>query len=185
MCDVVAILVQLDMQGRADASMIAIRRLSADLEIDSMALWIGQISNCLARWRTARDNDSSTLTSELRAGELLELCGKYPAAVYSIKPAVGEGGGAQSAVSAVSRLELGLAGSLYYLATVIELFRDDRTKAEFQELDGSAASISESRQIESLSRARQAFAVSPIIAWQQISDFRASWNMSVLDAPTG
>jgi len=166
--------------------MIAIRRLSADLEIESMAAWIGQISNCLAGWGTARENhDSGTLTSELRAGELLELCGKYPAAVYNAKSSVGKASGDQSAAAAVSRLGLGLAGSLYYLATVIELFRDDRTKAEFQELDGSAASITKSRQIESLSRARQAFGVSPIIAWHQISDFRASWNMSVLDAPSG
>jgi hypothetical protein len=186
MCDVVATLVQLDMHSRAEATMIAIRRLSADLEIESMAAWIGQISNCLAGWGTARENhDSGTLTSELRAGELLELCGKYPAAVYNAKSTVGKAGGNQSAASAVSRLGLGLAGSLYYLATVIELFRDDRTKAEFQELDGSAASITKSRQIESLSRARQAFGVSPIIAWHQISDFRASWNMSVLDAPSG
>lgn len=75
-----------------------------------------------------------------------------------------------------------LAGFLYYLATVIELFRDDRTKSELQELDESAGPAT-IRQVEHLTRARQAFAVSPVIAWQQISDFRAGWDMNVLDSP--
>jgi hypothetical protein len=183
MCDVVAALVQLDLQGRADATMIAIRKSSADLEIEPMALWINQISSCLAGWPTPGDSDSAVSISELRAGELRELCSSYPAAVYDVKPAAAEAGAAHSAASSVGRLGLGLAGSLYYLATVIELFRDDRTKADFQELDGSATGTTKTRQIEVLARARQAFVVSPVIAWRQVSDFRASWGMSVLDSP--
>ena len=73
MCDVVAAQVQLDIQGRADAAMIALRRTSTKLEIEPMALWINQISGCLAGWLAARDSDSRLLTSELRAQELLEL----------------------------------------------------------------------------------------------------------------
>jgi hypothetical protein len=183
MCDVVAALVQLDLQGRADATLIAIRKTSAEIVIEPMGLWINQISSCLAGWRTASNSDPGVPTSELRATELRELCTSYPAAVYDVKPAAAEAGGAQGAVSTVSRLGLGLAGSLYYLATVIELFRDDRTKTEFQELDGSVTGMTKTREIEYLARARQAFAVSPVIAWKQISDFRASWNMSVLDSP--
>jgi hypothetical protein len=184
MCDMVVAQVQLDIQGRVDATMIAIRRTSAELEIEPMALWIDQISGCLAGWRTASLSDSGASTSELRAGELRELCSSYPAAVYDGKPTAVEAGGVQRAASTVSRLGLGLAGFLYYLATVIELFRDDRTKAEFQELDGSVVGTKKTKQIEYLARARQAFAVSPVIAWKQISDFRASWSMSVLDYPS-
>jgi hypothetical protein len=183
LCDVVTALVQLDLRGRADATMIAIRKVSADLEIEPMAMWINQISSCLAGWRTAGDSDSGAPMCELRARELRELCGSYPAAVYNVKPAPTEAGGAQGAASTVSRLGLGLAGSLYYLATVIELFRDDRTKAELQELDGSATGTAKTRQIDALARARQAFMVSPVIAWNQVSAFRESWSMSVLDSP--
>ncbi len=183
MCDVVAALVQLDIQGRADAAMIALRRTSTKLEIEPMALWINQISGRLAGWQAARDSDSRLLTSELRAQELLELCGSYPAAVYHDKTADTKAGGDEGEASTVSRLGLGLAGSLYYLATVIELFRDSRTKAEFQNLDGSVADTTKTRQIDYLTRARQAFTVSPMIAWKQISAFRASWSMIVLDPP--
>jgi hypothetical protein len=183
MCDVVAALVQVDLQGRTDATMIAIRRVSAELEIEPMALWINQISGCLAAWRTASDSDVGVPTSELRAKQLQELYSSYPAAVYDVRPTAAEAGGAQGAASTMSRLGLGLAGSLYYLATVIELFRDDRTTTEFQELDESVADMMNGRQIGCLVRARQAFAISPMIAWKQISDFRASWGMSVLDSP--
>jgi hypothetical protein len=182
MCDVVAALVQLDIRGRTHATMIALRTISARLEIEPMALWIDQISACLAGWPTAR-RDASVPMSELRAQELLELCGRYPADVYDVTLAAAEGKGMEGAASAARRLGLGLAGSLYYLATVIELFRDDRTKTEFQELDGSKTSTTKTRQVEYLARARQAFAISPVIAWKQISEFRASWNMSVLDSP--
>lgn len=182
MCNVVAALVQIDLRSRADAAVIALRRTSAQLAIEPMALWINQISSCLTGWGMAMHGDRDVPASGLRAGELLQLCGCYPAAVYTIKPADAATSGAEGAAATVSRLGLMLAGFLYYLATVIELFRDDRTKSELQELDESAGPAA-IRQVEHLARARQAFAVSPVIAWQQISDFRASWDMNVLDSP--
>jgi hypothetical protein len=70
-----------------------------------------------------------------------------------------------------------------FLATVIELFHDDRTEAEYKELDGSVPGTAKTKQIEYLAQARQTFAVSAMIAWKQISDFRTSWSMRVLDSP--
>jgi hypothetical protein len=185
MCEVVAALVQLDLRGRVDAMMIAIRRTSAGPDMEPIALWIDQISRVLAGWRAASHSDPGLPTSELRAKELQDLCSSYPEVGDHVKPAAVEAGGVQEAASTANRLGLGLAGSLYYLATVIELFRDDRTEAEFRELDGSVADTAKAKEVEYLARARQAFAVSPVIAWKQISDFRASWSMSVLDFPGG
>jgi hypothetical protein len=184
MCDVVAALVQIDLRSRADAAVIALRRNGTQLAIEPMALWINEISNCMTGWLRAKHGGGDVHISELRAAQLLELCGSYPAAVYSSRPAdAATASGAEGAAATVSRLGLMLAGFLYYLATVIELFRDDRTKAEFKELDESATGAATIRQVEYLTRARQAFVVSPVIAWQQISDFRASWDMNVLDSP--
>ena len=183
MCDVVAALVQIDLQSRTDGAVIALRRTSTQLAIEPMVLWINEISNCLAGWRMANHGGRDASASQLRASELLELCGAYPAGVYAIVPASATASGVEGPAATASRLGLTLAGFLYYLATLIELFRDDRTKDEFKELDESATGAATIRQVEYLTRARQAFAVSPLIAWQRISDFRASWGMNLLPSP--
>ena len=69
------------------------------------------------------------------------------------------------------------------ICEVLANARTRRVSAEFQDLDGSVADTTKTRQIEYLTRARQAFTVSPMIAWKQISAFRASWSMIVLDPP--
>jgi KAP family P-loop domain len=183
MRDVVGTLVRFDLEERAHAAIIALRRISGKFEIEPMVLWINQISGCIAGWSVEIGGDSGTSASEIKARELLELCAKYPAAAHDVMVTTVGAGAAEGAEWTASQLGLGLAGSLYYLATVIELFREDRTKAEFQELDGSAADAPKIKQAEYLARARHSFAVSPTIAWKQISEFRARWDMAVLDSP--
>src|SRR5262249_5843937 len=110
-------------------------------------------------------------------------CRRYPAASYPAWQPPARADETPSTAPAVSRLGLGLAGAVYYLATVLELFRADRGEAEVRQLDGPADGTAETRQSDVPVRARQAFAASPVYAWEQISAFRASWDLSVLDSP--
>jgi hypothetical protein len=176
MAKVIPAMVQLDLQGRADATMIAIRKAGGELDIRPLARWIGRITACL---EGRRDRDRAGVS----ASDLHELCRGYPAASYPAEPVPAGTDETPDSAPAVGRLGLGLAGAVYYLATVLELFRADRGEAEFRQLDGSANGTAATRQIDSLVRARQAFAASPAYAWEQISAFRASWGLSVLDSP--
>jgi hypothetical protein len=73
----------------------------------------------------------------------------------------------------VSLLAAELAVYLYYCATLQEFFREERFDVqEFKRAESSGA-------LDQLSRARQAFAVSPSLAESTITKFRKSYKMSV------
>ena len=157
-------LVRADLEDRIGATAIALRRVSSELEIEELAAWIDDVRMKISSGEP------------VVAGDLLTLCASYPA---------GENGGVNSpqlgeTEARAKRLGFGLLGSLYYSATLLELFTDSLTEAEVRRVEGNGNGSA-----EQLALARQAFATSAMLAWPRISSFRKTWHMKVLDSPMG
>jgi hypothetical protein len=154
-------LVRADLEDRIAATVIALHRASG-LQIDELAAWIDDV-------RTRMMSDETVV-----AENLLALCASYPALMGS------DAGPSQLEEEElkVRRLGFGLVGSLYYSATLLELFTDNLCEAEIRRIEGSGDGSA-----EQLALARQAFATSAMLAWPRISSFRETWNMEILDSP--
>lgn len=154
-------LVRADLEDRIAATVIALHRASG-LDIDELAAWIDDV-------RTRVRLDKTVV-----AGNLLALCASYPAVMDGDASPSQPG----EAEVKVKRLGFGLVGSLYYSATLLELFTDNLREAEIRRIEGNGDGSA-----EQLALARQAFTTSAMLAWPRISSFREMWNMEVLDSP--
>ena len=153
-------LVRADLEDRIAATVIALHQTSA-LEIDELAVWIDNVRTTVV------------LGEAVVARNLLTLCASYPAIEGDTAPSqLGD------AEVRAKRLGFGLVGSLYYAATLLELFTDKLDEADVRRIEGNRDGSA-----EQLALARQTFATSAMLAWPRISGFRETWNMEVLDSP--
>ncbi len=154
-------LVREDLEDRIAASLIALHR-TGELEIGELAAWIDDVRTEVSLGKT------------VDANSLLALCASYPAGRH------GDAGSSQlgDAEGRVKQLGFGLVGSLYYSATLLELFTNNLHEAEIRRIEGNGDGSA-----GQLALARQAFATSAILAWPRISSFREVWHMKVLDSP--
>jgi hypothetical protein len=79
------------------------------------------------------------------------------------------------------RLSRELTGFYYYCATLLEIFNDRLTKDQLQKAEASDAGPFS---LDHLARSRQTFAVNPLIAWSEVSDFRSAWGLDVFNIPS-
>jgi hypothetical protein len=88
---------------------------------------------------------------------------------------------AAEARTKLARLRIEFAAYLYYCATMMEFFNADLTMERLKEAEEVGGDMS----IDQLARARQAFAVSPQVAWSTNSMFRCAYGMEklVMDEP--
>jgi hypothetical protein len=101
-------------------------------------------------------------------------------------------GAGETAADRPLRLARELAAYEYLCATVLEYFVDDRAETDWQRIEGGCAGTDEAGQgrrplgeggcLDDLAAARQAFSVSPWLAWNRVSVFRRQWGMDVLPA---
>ena len=155
-------LVRADLEDRIAATVIGLRRTSSELAIDELVTWIDDVRTKVRFGKT------------VVAGNLLALCASYPA---------GMNGGVSSSQAGeadvrAKRLGFVLLGSLYYLATLLELFTDSLTEAEVRGVEGNGDGS-----VEQLALARQAFTTSATLAWPRISSFRETWHLKVVNSP--
>jgi hypothetical protein len=154
-------LVRADLEDRIAATVIALHRTSG-LEVDELAAWIDGV-----RTRVL-------LGDIVVPGDLMALCASYPTTIDADSGLSSP----READVRVRRLGLGILGSLYYSATLLELFTDDRHETEIRVMEGNGDGSA-----EQLALARQAFTSSALLAWPRISRFRRTWNMEVLEFP--
>ncbi|MGO8961637.1 MAG: hypothetical protein ACLQFR_30335 [Streptosporangiaceae bacterium] len=156
-------LVRDDLQDRIAAIDIALRDVAGSLEFRDLATWIDGVRMRLS------------LSTKILAADLLALSASYLTDVRR-DPARAKFGQVELRAD---RLGLGLLGSLYYSATLLEFFTDLRDEAELRIFEGDGSGSA-----EQLALARQAFGSSVLLAWPRISSFRNAWHMSeVLDPP--
>ncbi len=102
------------------------------------------------------------------------------AACHSLTPDAGDDSsdadGAAEARLKLARLRLELATYCYYCATLMQFFSADLTEKRLKAAEEAAGSAS----IDQLAQARQAFAVSPQMAWSMSSAFRRAYGMKAL-----
>jgi hypothetical protein len=159
---ITADLIRADIRDRTAATMIAVRARGADLELEDLISWIDKVQ-----------------ILEIAAGDMLNASSTYPASSgptdFSTDNAPSE---VREVWRKVHRIGFGLAGSLYYSATLIELFQDGLTEGDLRRLEDEGQ-----KSVEQLARARQGFSISAIYAWPQISRFRQAWQMETCDFP--
>jgi hypothetical protein len=153
-------LVRADLEDRIAATVIALHRTSG-LETDELAAWIDDLRTTVV------------FGEAVVARNLTSLCASYPAIEGDTAPSQ-----LGNAEVRAKRLGFGLVGSLYYAATLLELFTDNLDEADVRRIEGNGDGSA-----EQLALARQAFATSAMLAWPRISGFRETWNMEVLDSP--
>ena len=161
--DITADLIQEDLGVRSAATMIAVSRKSAGLQIGELAAWIDRVQN----------------TRVMTADEILNVCRSYPGVVGpSLSKTETGDGNAQMTETFLEIHQLGfrLCGLLYFSATLIELLQDDLTVTQIDWLEGIGP-----KSVDRLALARQAFATNAVLAWNKISDFRKNWQFDVLD----
>jgi hypothetical protein len=100
-------------------------------------------------------------TGPVRAADLLEHCAD-----------VGALGAADA--GRLPRQAADLAAYEYFCATVLEYFVEDRPEEDWRRIE------EEGHLLDGLAAARQAFAVSPWLAWSRVSAFRRQWDLAVL-----
>ena len=138
--DITADLIQEDLRVRSAATMIAVSRKSAGLQIGELAAWIDRVQN----------------TRVMTADEILNVCRSYPGVVGpSLSKTETGDGNAQMTETFLEIHQLGfrLCGLLYFSATLIELLQDDLTVTQIDWLEGIGP-----KSVDRLALARQAFA---------------------------
>jgi hypothetical protein len=123
--------------------------------------WTGRFLDAVEATRTAATPEALLATSRMLA--------------ESPRDASHDGAGeAAEARAILSRLRLELATYLYYCATLTQFFDAELTEERLK----AAEEATDAAGIHQLARARQAFAVSPRVAWSTISTFRRASDPS-------
>ena len=85
-------------------------------------------------------------------------------------------GGAREGRLKLAKLHFEVAAYYYYCATLMQFFNSDLSEERLKTAEDEPSEMS----IDQLARVRQAFAVSPQLAWSMSSEFRHAYGMDVL-----
>ncbi len=156
--------VRAELAAKTEAVTAAIKRIDLEPETSELLRWLRMLeaphlsaARSLRQRRWFEQQDVLRLTGIDRGG--MELEGQRT----------------------LRRLSRELTGFYYYCATLLEIFNDGLTKDQLQKAEASDAGPFS---LDHLARSRQTFAVNPLIAWSEVSDFRSAWDLDVFNIPS-
>jgi hypothetical protein len=152
-------LVRSDVAGKAEASVTACRAFGQARYVERLQAWLREIQ-------------AVPITAEA----LISRCAEVSLGLSDIH----DGGADAEEPQTPRALAYEFLSFSLFSATLLEVFSDETSQASFEEM---ATVVDGRAPIDRLAAARQAFAISPRVAWDAVTAFRSERRLSTPDFP--